>query len=41
MRRLVADANLRRSLGDDGRSFAAARHDPRAIARAILGDYIG
>jgi len=41
LRRLVTDANLRRSLGEDGRSFAAARHDPRAIARAILGDYIG
>jgi hypothetical protein len=38
LRRLAVDRELRRALGEDGRSFVLRRHDPREIARAILAD---
>jgi glycosyltransferase involved in cell wall biosynthesis len=37
LRRLVHDRELRARLGADGRSFAASRHDPREIAKTVLG----
>lgn len=38
LRRLVADAGLRREVGAAGRRFAATAHDPRRIAREILAE---
>ncbi|MDP9307242.1 MAG: glycosyltransferase [Actinomycetota bacterium] len=36
LRRVALDADVRRRLGEEGRRFAAARHDPRHIARTVL-----
>jgi glycosyltransferase involved in cell wall biosynthesis len=38
LRRIVRDAELRRSFGDAGRIFAASKHDPREIAKTVLAE---
>lgn len=38
LRSLLGDAERRARLGAEGRAFVERHHDPRAVARAILGD---